>query len=40
METDLISYAREIIEETFGLLHDDSIDVNQCLANAYRTMGR
>lgn len=47
METDrtetavkYLSYAREIIEETFGLSHDDSIDVNQCLANAYGTMGR
>jgi tetratricopeptide (TPR) repeat protein len=47
METDqhemavkYLSWAREIIEETFGLLHDDSIDVNQCLANAYGTMGR
>ncbi|KAJ1693874.1 hypothetical protein LUZ63_010572 [Rhynchospora breviuscula] len=34
-----MSYSREIIEESFGLSHNDSIDVNQCLANAYGTMG-
>ncbi|XP_078173958.1 protein KINESIN LIGHT CHAIN-RELATED 2-like isoform X1 [Carex rostrata] len=46
METDqpemavrYLSYSKEIIEETFGLSHDDTIDVNQCLANAYGTMG-
>ncbi|CAL9090859.1 unnamed protein product [Musa textilis] len=31
--------AKDIIEESFGLQHEDTIDTYQCLANAYGAMG-
>ncbi|KAG6496280.1 protein KINESIN LIGHT CHAIN-RELATED 1-like [Zingiber officinale] len=31
--------AKDIIDESFGLQHEDSIDTYQCIANAYGTMG-
>ncbi|TVU48368.1 hypothetical protein EJB05_08002, partial [Eragrostis curvula] len=31
--------AKDIINATFGPAHEDSIDTNQCLANAYGVMG-
>lgn len=32
--------AKDIIDESFGLQHEDAIDTCQCLANAYGAMGR
>ncbi|XP_020094688.1 protein KINESIN LIGHT CHAIN-RELATED 2-like [Ananas comosus] len=34
-----LSLAKDIIEISFGTQHEDSIDTNQCLANAYGIMG-
>lgn len=35
-----LSLAKDIIVATFGLTHEDSIDIHQSLANAYGLMGR
>ncbi|KAJ3682519.1 hypothetical protein LUZ60_015092 [Juncus effusus] len=40
MAVKVLGFAKEIVEGYFGEIHEDTIDVNQCLANAYGLLAR